>query len=242
MAKRTLPSCIILLGMLIIALASCDTTIKTDEAVISAPVEKKEVVRPSHVYVIDTAQSEITWIGAKMTGRHNGLFNITEGELYMKDSMLSGGNFLIDMLSVRSDDKTIDQASNEKLTKHLRSSDFFDVENHPTAIFEVTEVTRYDSLLHQPDNKAPKSKYSELRIKDPTHRITGNLTIKGETKSVSFPAKVTLKNNLLLAKANFNLDRTKWGLVYRSDQSLGNQTIYPEVNIGINLVAKPAPR
>lgn len=231
----------LLLGLLLLLTAACDTTIKTDEAVIADAVVNKKAPTPTHIFVVDTARSEVTWIGSKVTGRHNGVFRLKSGELYMSNGLLTGGNFVMDVANTVSADKTIDAESNQKLTTHLRSADFFDVEKYPTAAFEMVGIARLDSTgdkARDEKAKAPAAPGDDLRVKNPTHRITGNLTIKGETKSVSFPARVTL-DTLLRAKANFNIDRTKWGLVYRSDKSLGNKTIYPEVNIGIDLVAKP---
>lgn len=239
MAKLHLhPLFLLFSGILLFIFPACDTTIKTDEAIISEAVEKKASKRPTRTFMVDTAKSEVTWIGAKMTGRHNGVFRIQSGELHMREGLLIGGDIVMDVANTRSEDKTIDEANNRKLTTHLRSADFFDVEKHPTAAFEIISIARIDSTREKAAAPGPKASYSELRIKDPTHHVTGNLTIKGETKSVTFPARVTL-DTLLRAKANFNIDRTKWGLVYRSDNSLGDKTIHPEVNIGINLVAKP---
>ncbi|MFD1184574.1 YceI family protein [Pontibacter rugosus] len=226
------------LALLLFTLSACDTTVKTDEAVISDAIVKKEQPTPAVTFAIDTAKSEITWIGAKMTGRHNGVFDLQHGELYMTDDLLTGGHFVIDMTTTRASDKTIDAESNKKLTTHLRSADFFDSERFPTAEFELTGIAPYDSLSEKAKQKT-KVTYSELRINNPTHRLTGNLTIKGQTKSIAFPARVTMQDSLVRAKANFNIDRTKWGLIYRSDQSLGDQTIHPEVNIGLDIVAKP---
>ncbi|MBF9251696.1 YceI family protein [Pontibacter sp. 172403-2] len=223
-------------ALLLFIASACDTTIKTDEAVISDAVfEKKITMAPLDTLTIDTAKSEITWIGAKMTGRHNGRFYIQSGKLYRNKKLLAGGTIVLNMAALRSDDKGIDAETNAKLTRQLRSADFFDVEHYPAAVFELTAVVPIDSSGQQ----AATRKYDERHVGNPTHRITGNLSIKGQTKSVSFPARVTFEDNLLHARANFNLDRTKWGLVYRSDESLGNQTIYPEVNIGLNIVATP---
>ena len=221
------------------ALTACDTSVKTDNALIGEAIAPRgSAIHPAITYQIDTAKSQLTWIGAKMTGRHNGIFKIQEGELHMNDSLLTGGSIIIDMARLRSDDKRIDQASNAKLTKHLRSADFFDVEQYGTAKFEFTGITPYDSTKVKQSTARPTSD-DALRVKDPTHLVTGNLTIKDQTKSVTFPARVTLEDNLLKAKANFNIDRTHWGLVYRSDKSLGDQTIRPEVNIGFDIVARP---
>ncbi|CAM3551154.1 YceI family protein [Pontibacter korlensis] len=225
------------LAMLFLLVSACDTTVRTDEAEIGDAIVKEASVAPTDTFVVDTARSEITWIGAKMTGRHNGVIDITEGELYMTNGLVTGGRITLDMTTVRSTDKTIDENSNKKLTTHLRSPDFFDSERYTTATFELTGFAPYDSTAEQSSPSGVTPRYSELRIKNPTHRVSGNLTIRGQTKSVVFPARVTLEDSLLRAKANFNIDRTKWGLVYRSDNSLGDQTIRAEVNIGLDLIA-----
>lgn len=227
----------ILAIVLLLLFAACDTTVKTDEAEVGAPVALRGQAAASAVYKIDTAKSKLTWIGAKITGRHNGIFQINEGRLMMDNGKLTGGNVELDMLATRSDDKTLDENANKKLTTHLRSSDFFDVERYPTARFILTGIAPYDSTKRKP-LPTPTRPDKELRVQGATHLLTGNLTIKGQTKSVRFPAKIALQDSMLTAKANFNLDRTKWGLVYRADKSLGNKTIYQEVNIGIDLVAK----
>ena len=216
-------------------LAACDTTVNADKAEVGAPVKAQAIVATTEVYAIDTAKSTVAWIGAKLTGRHNGIFKINNGQLTVHNKLLTGGKIEFNMLATRSDDKNLDEANNEKLTTHLRSADFFDVERYPIARFELTSVAPYDSTrhtkppLHAPDNN--------LRVKGATHYLTGNLTIKNKTKGIRFPARITLQDSLLKARANFNIDRTDWDLVYRSDKSLGNQTIHPDVNIDIDLVA-----
>lgn len=230
------PPVLLLVALLLMALSACDTTVKTDVAEIGEAVENKIEVEASEYFKIDTAQSEATWIGAKITGRHQGVLVIQEGQLELLDSKLVGGRFVFDMTATRTEDKTLDAQNNAKLTTHLRSEDFFDVERYPTALFEITGVVPYDSSGQTTE---PARKYSELKVKNPTHRVTGNLTIKGEKKSVTFPVRITMSGGELKAKANFNIDRTQWGLVYRADQSMGNQTIYPEVNIGFDILAQP---
>ncbi|MCC9166464.1 YceI family protein [Pontibacter harenae] len=221
----------------ILLLAGCDTTVKTDMAEVGEATEVVNMQDSATAYKIDTAKSELTWIGAKMTGRHNGVFEIQEGQLFLQDGNLAHGTILINMANLRSSDKTLDEANNKKLTTHLKSVDFFDAEKYPTAVFEITAVEVFDSTRHT-RAVSPNARYSEMRVKNPTHKITGNLTIKGVTKSVSFPAELKLEDNVLTAKANFNIDRTKWNLVYNSDQSLGNQTIHSDVNVGFNIVAR----
>ena len=223
------------LGLLLFIASACDTTIKTDEALISDAVVTKKSSTPTDTFIIDTTRSELSWIGAKMTGRHNGVIDIHRGELYMTRGLVTGGVVELDMTTVRSADKSIDAQSNQKLTEHLRSPDFFDIERYPSATFELIGIAPFDSASWKNNRIGPRD--SEHRVKNPTHLITGNLTICSQTKSVSFPARVTLEDNLLHAKANFNIDRTKWGLVYRSDKSLGDKTIRAEVNLNLDIVA-----
>ncbi|MEJ8757787.1 YceI family protein [Pontibacter sp. H259] len=223
--------------LLAVLLAACDTSVKTEEAIVGAPVKQQPNSSVSEVYQIDTTRSTLTWIGAKITGRHNGVFEISSGELLLDKGKLTGGEINLNMLATRADDKTIDSAANQKLTSHLRSTDFFDAARYPTATFILTSVAPYDSTLQKTELPVGHPD-AELRVKGATHLLTGNLTIKDKTKSIRFPAKITLQDSLLNVRANFNIDRTQWGLVYRSDKSLGNQTIHPEVNIGIDLEAK----
>ncbi|QCR23800.1 YceI family protein [Pontibacter sp. SGAir0037] len=240
--KLNLQHRLVLFFIALLTLASCDTSIKTDKAEIGEAIENLGNAGADSFSVstfkIDTTKSSVTWIGAKVTGRHNGVIPIQSGEILLSEKGMTGGSIIMDIASTRSTDKTIDAASNKKLTTHLRSPDFFDVKSHPTATFDFTSSEPYDSTAANQNNTTRSSSYSELRIKNPTHRITGNLTIKGKKKSITFPARVTVEDNTLKAKANFNIDRTQWGLIYRADQTLGNQTIHSDVNIGLDIVAK----
>ncbi|WP_159439841.1 YceI family protein [Pontibacter lucknowensis] len=234
---RLQPLYTLLWAFLAFAGMACDTTVKTDEAEVGAAVRALSPGMPDQIFELDTAKSTVTWIGAKVTGRHNGLIPIREGTITLHDGKPHGGKAVFDMTNVRSDDKSIDEAGNKKLTKHLRSEDFFDVQQHPIASFVITSIVPYDSTERQ-DALALPDNTKQLRIKNPNHKVTGNLTITGITKSISFPALIELEDSVLRAKANFNIDRTHWKLTYGSDQSLGNRTIYPSVNIGLDIVAR----
>ncbi|MCP2042696.1 YceI family protein [Pontibacter sp. HSC-36F09] len=233
---RLRPFYTLLWTLLAIAGMACDTTVKTDEAEIGAAANFLSPVNPDQTFQIDTSRSTVTWIGAKVTGRHNGLIPIREGTITLHNGELRGGKTVFDMANVRSEDKAIDQAGNLKLTTQLRSDDFFAVEQHPTASFVITTIVPFDSTERQ-EMPAPAGHAKRMRVKDPNYRITGNLTIKDITKSISFPARIEQEDSVLRAKANFNIDRTHWKLNYGSDKSLGNRTIYPAVNIGLDIVA-----
>ncbi len=82
------------------------------------------------------------------------------------------------------------------LTTHLQSPDFFDVREHPTATFESTRV---------------------VSTGDAT-MVTGNLTLLGETKEISFPADVTVSNGDLVLNARFLINRSEFGMDFGLDR------------------------
>ncbi len=72
-------------------------------------------------------------------------------------------------------------------------------------------------------------------------KIGGKLTIKGISKDISFPAKVSIADNYVNAEADFNIDRTLWDIKFRSGkfyENLGDNLINDDFNIKFNIVAK----
>lgn len=203
-------------------LASCQSDPKADAALTGDAVAIGTAA--GKTYQADLVQSRIQWTGTKPIGQHHGSFALEDGSLTVNDGAITGGRFVMDMNSMKVEDK--DTNGIFKLDGHLRSNDFFDVAQHPTAVFEISSV--------KPGVTATGD---ELVMKDATHTVTGNLTLKGVTKSISFPAKISVNDEVVTANANFNIDRTNWGLVYGNDQSLGDKFIRPTVNVGLHLVA-----
>lgn len=207
-----------------VVFASCQGDPKADEA---KTADSVAVTAPATgtVYKADLVQSNVQWTGTKPTGQHSGVMTLKEGSLNAEGGNITGGEFVIDMNTMKITDKDTTGASN--LAGHLSSGDFFDITKYPTAKFVVSSVTAgIDSATSK-----------DLVMKDATHTITGNLTLKDQTKSVSFPAKVTMSDASITADANFNIDRTQWGLVYNNDKGLGDKFIRPTVNLVLHLVA-----
>jgi polyisoprenoid-binding protein YceI len=202
--------------------ASCQNAPEADEAKVG---EAQEVsAAAGETYNADLVQSNVQFTGTKPVGQHQGQFSIKEGNLVVNGENITGGRFVIDVASMKITDKDTNGVS--MLSGHLQSGDFFDVQKYPTATFEITSVTAGAPA----DEKAV--------MKDATHTISGNLTLKDTTRSITFPAKVQMANGQVTADANFNIDRTQWKMVYGNDQSLGDKFIRPEVNIVLHLVAK----
>ncbi len=158
---------------------------------------------------IDKSQSSVKWLGAKVTGTHDGGFNGFDGSVTVNEGSVTGVTVLIDMNSLYSD--------NDDLTGHLLSADFFDAPNNPEGRFEATSFTP------TPGDSA-------------THTVTGNLTMRGTTKSVTFPANITVTADRATADADFIIDRQNWGIVY---EGRPDDLISDEVRIMFDIVAAP---
>ena len=105
-----------------------------------------------------------------MTGSHKGGFKNFSGELLvLPDGRLAeaGSKVKIDTTSLWSD--------NDRLTGHLKSSDFFDVVKFPGSELVTTSISQ----------------------KGTNATVTGNLMLHGITKQISFPATVQVKGETL---------------------------------------------
>lgn len=170
------------------------------------------------VYQVDHQQSKLTWNAKKMTGSHAGAISVSAGQLNIDNNVLKGGAFTLDTRSITVTDIT-NADMNGKLVGHLKSDDFFSVEKHPTATFVITSATSKGGGNYD---------------------VTGNLTIKGITNPVSFPATVNVSGGKATAKATVTVDRTKFDIKYRSKnffENLGDKAIYDDFTLDVTLVA-----
>lgn len=171
---------------------------------IAGATEKNNAKKPV-AYKVDLAKSNTKWHAKKVTGEHFGTINLSNGSLNVDGNKITGGSFEIDMNSIKCTDIT-DAGYNAKLVGHLKSDDFFSVEKNPKAKFVIKKVEG----------------------KGDSYNITGDLTIKGITNSITFPATVKTDANGLNATAKIVLDRSKWDIRY------GSKTFFP--NIGDKMI------
>ena len=174
-------------------------------------------------YTIDSATT-VTWTGFKPTGKHDGTFKVSEGSLLVNNNALTGGSFTIDINSLTNLDLAGDAKQKEGLEGHLKSPDFFDAQKYPTAKFVITSVESYVAD-------------SSSKTKDANFLIKGNLTLKDSTKNIAFPAKVTVDAGSVAAFADFNIDRTLWGMNYKGPNNPQDWVISKEVNIKLSIAA-----
>lgn len=172
----------------------------------------------NQTFKIAVAQSNIDWTGRKVTGAHNGTIGIKSGELVLQDGKLTGGNFVVDVTSIKILDVT-DPATNAQFWGHLASDDFFSLDQFPEANFVITKVAAKENSAYD---------------------ITGDLTIKGITHEVKFKATVNNTSDTLTATGRITIDRTWYDIKFRSGNfftNLGDTLIYNDFDLDVTLTA-----
>lgn len=203
---------------IVIGIASREHTVKENVNNTSVSfVSLRHVAKEK--YVIDKKESVVTWKGSRLFSSergHIGNVYISKGELIIEKGQLVGGAVVVDMNTITDPI----HGSDNNLINHLKDPDFFDVKKFPVSTFAITRVASAD----------------EGNIK-----ITGNLTIKGITHAVTFPAKIEVKDGIVNANGEVTIDRTQWDVRYRSGKfydNLADKTISDSIEFDMKIVAK----
>ncbi|MBO9684923.1 MAG: YceI family protein [Flavisolibacter sp.] len=165
---------------------------------------------------IDTKESVVEWKGSNSFGTHEGYVSISKGELIIENGQLRGGSAVVNMNTIVDEQHSGDNG----LIQHLKNPDFFDVEKYPGASIAITRVAE---------------------IKTGEIEVTANLTIKGIANTVTFPAKIEIKDEIVKADGSFIIDRTNWGIRYKSGKFfdlLADKTISDYIEFKVKIVAK----
>ena len=150
-------------------------------------------------------RSNIDWRASHLggTGKRFGKISLKNATVLVNNNEMTNGKFIIDMRSFTVDNFGEDKKSEEKLSGHLQSADFFDVVNFPISTFEISKV-----------NYSKSNGFNS--------EITGNLTIKNVTKSITFLANVSVSGDVVsIESEDFAVDRRSWGLTYNVEGSVG---------------------
>ena len=173
----------------------------------------------------NTDASTIILTGSKPTGSHSGNVSLTSGYLVLDHENVVGGNFIIDMTSISCTDIE-DEGKNKYFVGHLKDEDFFDVEKFPKAELEIT---------------------GSKKTSDNNYLLEANMTIKGRTNKITFNSEIQTSGNSettgnsFTAIAKIVLDRTLWGVEYKSKnifKNLGDKFIYDEMEFEIFLISE----
>lgn len=164
---------------------------------------------PANSLAITPQNSKIAWVGTKPGGKHDGGFNKFSGYIDKGPAGLAGGKIVVDI------DADSIHSDTPKLTAHLKSPDFFDIRKFPKASFVTTAIVA-------------------AKTADATHTITGDFTLHGVTKSISFPAKVAEGADGIQLESKFTIDRTQFNMTY------GPGRVDNPVSITVTVSAKKA--
>lgn len=159
---------------------------------------------------ISSSQASIKWLANKVGGSHNGTIELKSGYLNWENNKIASGKFIIDMTSITNTDIENEDYS-KKLVTHLKSEDFFGVEEFPEAVLEILGSTAFENQKSV---------------------VNANLTIRGIKHPIEFWAVKDM--NKLLVK--LTIDRSKYEVKYRSKsffKNLGDKLIYDEFTLEI---------
>jgi|TARA_B100000700_G_scaffold58378_1_gene63396 polyisoprenoid-binding protein YceI len=205
-----------ILFSLILFLVGCDSGKKSDN---SKPT-LNQLTPEAGTYSLLIDDSELSWIGTELsTKTHTGTIDFTDGTIVVDSDNTISGNVKINMSTINVTD--LQGRSKEMLERHLRSSDFFEVESFSEAKFSFISKS-FDKLSNQIS-------------------FVGDLTIKDITNPISFNATLLETSPFLKAKAVLSFDRSKYNVRFRSGnffENLGDKLILDDIDVNIRLVTK----
>ena len=201
---------------------------KSSEAT-STSEEKEVAEKQGEVYAVNLESSKIDWKAFHKGGfaPRWGTLNLKSGEVSVANGELAAGDFVIDMLSLKADPASVTEKDKKAtdLEAHLKNADFFDVEKNPTADFKITSVANLETAASDAVAGANKT-------------ISGNLTLKGKSVNVTFPAKVTVADGTANIQAKFTVNRADWGIQFgTSETDPAEWMISKDIEIGIDVKA-----
>jgi polyisoprenoid-binding protein YceI len=210
----------------LLVLAACDdptegvapATVAPAAPTTTAPATPTPPPAARETLTIDRATSSVGFTGSKVTGSHDGTFGEFSGTIDLDAANLAASAVRV---TIQMGSVTIEPA---RLQSHLRSGDFFDIEHFPTATFESTSVT--------------EGATGTIDGQRATHTIAGNLTLRGQTRAVTFPAIVSVAPGEVTARSEFTIDRRDFSIVY---PGMPDDLIRDEVVIRFSVRAPRAP-
>lgn len=170
----------------------------------------------------DTQASEANWTGSKKiikTWIDKGTINIKSGNALFDNGKLVGGMVVFDMNTITAV-STGRGDGQDRLSEHLRSDDFFGAAKYPEAKFIINSVS------HEAGD---------------TYMLTGDLTIKETTQSITFPVEVVTTGGKVTIEGTATIDRTIYDVRFGSDkffQDLGDNVINDEFSLAFKVVTK----
>jgi polyisoprenoid-binding protein YceI len=175
-------------------------------------------------YRVDINESTLEWAGRNPNTKHDGNLRLSNGQIRIKDGRLTG-TFEIDMQAIENKSLTGDELQ-PVLVAHLKSDDFFFSKLFPTTLFSIREAR-------------PRT---EAYLSAPNVDVKGELTLRGIKADLDFAATVVQSpDGIVTARAHFDLDRTRWNIIYGSTrffEHLGMHLVFDDISIDLKIIAE----
>lgn len=208
-------SCLLLI--LGLSLTACKKAPKGVDAKTSAATNTAATANANDKMFTIT-DGQLQWTGTKVGGQHSGTVKVSGGNVSASNGKISSGTVNIDMSSITVTDLKAGDGK-EDLEGHLKNADFFNTGTHPTATFKVTSASGSGSSTS----------------------ITGDLTIKGITKSITVPANIAMAGDKIsVVTPSFKINRTDWDVKYGSGLigTAADKIIHDEIGLVLSLTGQ----
>jgi rhodanese-related sulfurtransferase/polyisoprenoid-binding protein YceI len=191
---------------------------------IDAMVDAQTTVSLSDgTYAINDEHSTVHWQGRNPTTSHFGTVSISKGDIRVENGNISG-MIEVDMDTIRNINLEGDELQSV-LEAHLKSDDFFF-----TSVFPKAVLTLYESVPTEPRWQTA-----------PNYHVKGKLNLRGVTAALEFDMTVTQADgNQLLLEAHFDIDRTRWNVIYGSTrffEHLGMHRVFDLISLQLRIIA-----
>ena len=197
----------------VLLLATVMTTSCGSDAVEATDAKEVKEVAVTGTYSQLGDHNHVDWKAWHLlrTKERSGNVSISEAEVSVNNGVLAGGKFVLDLAGLQVTGFGEDTASNEKLRSHLVNKDFFLTDSFPIATFEITSVDTMSG--------------------DFNSKISGNLTIKGISKNITFNANTEITEDAVsISSESFEVDRSNWELTYNTEGAEGVIADYAIMN------------
>ena len=214
-------------GFMVVIFIGCNKDLKKQQTTTTekapAAADLVTVITANDTLIVDLENSNIDWIGRKVTGEHSGTLNLSDGFVIWNGKSITGGKLIFDMTSIQNTDIESSEWK-QKLEDHLKAEDFFHTDSFPHAILEIKRQTT-------------------IMDKNRTIRegVLVDLTIRGMTHEIKFPFILTQSNNILTGEGSVDIDRTLYNIQYKSGKffdNLGDHLIYDDFTVQFKVQTK----
>ena len=183
------------------------------------------LILPEGKYMIDADASRIEWAGRNPSTTHMGIVDISTGVIEITNGTITG-SVDIDMTTIHNINLEGDEM-HPVLEAHLHSDDFFFTKLFPKAVFSVKRAERLDPGW----------------LTTPNYHVAGELNIRGVSADLAFDATIAhTENDSLIMEAHFDIDRTKWNVIYGSTrffEYLGMHKVFDLISLQLRIIAVP---